>query len=78
MALKQISLSIPQNLYEESKKQYEEFGYKNLQEFILDLLRRKVLFENEKRYEEIERRMKKGIGVRKFDQKGAINYLRSI
>ena len=45
MNQKQISLTIPENLFEASKEYYEELGYRNLQEFILDLIRKKVIIE---------------------------------
>lgn len=78
MALKQISLAIPEILFEASKKHYQEFGYRSMQEFILDLIRRNVLMEKIERYTEIEERMKKGIGVKKFSQKNAVKYLRGL
>jgi metal-responsive CopG/Arc/MetJ family transcriptional regulator len=54
MELKKISLSIPDNLLEASKEYSKEFGYKNVQEFILELIRMKVFLEK------IEQDMKKG------------------
>lgn len=42
------------------------------------LARRKVLRENVQRYREIEERMKKGIGVKKFTQKDAAKYVRGL
>ncbi len=76
--LKQISLSIPQALFEGAREYCSEFGYRNIQEFLTDLLRRKVVLEDHERYKQIEARMKKGKGVKKFDQKGAINYLKGL
>ncbi len=78
MGLKQISLTMPKNLFDASKDYSEEFGYRNLQEFIVDLVRRKVILENIERYKGIEERMKKGIGVKKFSQKDAVKYLKSL
>ncbi|HMA83573.1 MAG TPA: ribbon-helix-helix domain-containing protein [Candidatus Thermoplasmatota archaeon] len=78
MTLKQISLSIPDKLLEESKKYSKEFGYKNVQEFILELLRRKVFIEKFERYHQIEQDMKKGKNVKRFNQKDAIDYLESL
>lgn len=75
--MKQISLTVPENLLALSKEYSEEFGYKNLQEFILDLIRKKVVIEDIERYKKIEERMKKGIGVKKFGKKGAKKYLKS-
>jgi len=59
MTLKQISLSIPDNLLEASKEYSKEFGYKNVQEFVLELIRRKVFIEKFERYQKIEKDMKK-------------------
>ena len=75
---KQISLVIPVPLLEASREYSEEYGYRTIQEFIIDLLRKKVLLENEQRYREIEEKMKKGIGVKKFSQKEAVKYLRGL
>lgn len=76
--MKQISLTVPEVLFEASREYYQELGFRNLQEFILDLLRRKVVLENIDRYREIEERMKKGIGVKKFSQKEAVKFLRGL
>ena len=75
---KQISLTIPENLLEASQEYYKEFGYKNLQEFILDLIRKKVIIENISRYKQIEERMKKGIGVKKFSKKDGLKYIKGL
>lgn len=76
--LKQISLTVPETLLQASKEYYLEYGYRNLQEFILDLLRKKVILDNISRYQEIELRMKKGIGVKRFSQKEAASYLKGM
>ena len=78
MDAKQISLTLPENLFNASKKYSEEFGYRNLQEFILDLIRGKVVAENVGRYKAIEGRMKQGIGVRRLNQKDAVRFLHSL
>jgi len=78
MEIKQISLTLPEALLEASKEYSEEYGYRNIQEFIVDLLRKKVILENADRYREIEQRMNVGKGVKKFNQKDAIQYLRSL
>ena len=78
MSLKQISLTMPRNLFDASNRYYKEFGYRNLQEFVIDLIRKRVIIENLSRYKEIEERMKKGIGVKKFSQKEAIKYLKEL
>jgi len=76
MEAKQISLTLPETLFEASREYSEEYGYRTIQEFIVDLLRKKVILENTERYKEIEERMKKGIGVKRFTQAEAVKYLR--
>lgn len=78
MALKQISLTIPENLLNATKDYSKEFGYRNVQEFILELVRNRVLFENVERYQKIETDMKRGKNVKKFNQKDAVKYLKSL
>ena len=78
MTLKQISLTIPENLLKASKEYSKEFGYRNIQEFILELIRKKVFFEKIERYQKIEREMIEGKKVKKFNQKDAVNYLESL
>lgn len=78
MGQKQISLTIPESLFEASKKYSEEFGYRSLQEFIVDLIRKKVILDNIERYKKIEERMKRKKGVKVFEQKEAVKYLRGL
>ena len=78
MSLKQISLTMPEKLFNASKDYTQEFGYRNLQEFILELLRKKVVLERVGRYNQIEEEMKSGKNVKKFSQAGAIKYLKSL
>ncbi len=78
MSLKQISLTMPENLLKASKEYSKEFGYRNIQEFILELIRKKVLFERIERYQNIESDMIKGKNVKKFNQKDAVDYLESL
>ncbi len=78
MTLKQISLTIPENLLKASKEYSKEFGYRNLQEFILELIRKKVFFERIERYQKIENDMIRGKNVKKFNQKDAVEYLKSL
>jgi len=78
MALKQISLTMPENLLKASKEYSKEFGYRNIQEFILELIRKKVFFEKIERYQKIEKEMLLGKNVKKFNQKDAIEYLESL
>ena len=78
MTLKQISLTIPENLLEASKEYSKEFGYRNIQEFVLELIRKKVFFERMERYQNIENDMIHGKNVKKFNQKDAVEYLKSL
>jgi metal-responsive CopG/Arc/MetJ family transcriptional regulator len=78
MALKQISLTLPENLLNATKDYSKEFGYRNVQEFILELVRNRVLYENVERYQKIEQDMKRGKNVKKFNQKDAVKYLKSL
>ena len=78
MALKQISLTIPENLLKASKEYSKEFGYRNIQEFILEIIRKKVFFEKIERYQKIEKEMILGKKVKKFNQKDAVEYLESL
>ena len=78
MGLKQISLTMPENLLQASKGYSEQFGYKNVQEFILDLVRDKIMLQNIERYKKIDERMTKGLGVKKLSQKGAVKYVKGL
>lgn len=78
MTLKQISLTMPENLLKASKEYSKEFGYRNLQEFILELIRKKVFFERRERYQKIENDMIRGKNVKKFNQKDAVEYLKNL
>ncbi len=78
MTLKQISLTLPENLLKASKEYSKEFGYRNLQEFILELIRKKVFFERRERYQKIENDMIRGKNVKKFNQKDAVEYLKNL
>lgn len=78
MITKQISLNIPQPLFQASKEYSEEYGFRSVQEFIVDLIRHKVFLENRERYQKIEERMKRGVGVKRFNQKDAIKYLQKL
>ena len=78
MTLKQISLTIPENLLKASKEYSKEFGYRNIQEFVLELIRKKVFFERMERYRKIENDMISGKNVKKFNQKDAVEYLKSL
>lgn len=74
--MKQISLTLPENLLEASKDHSKEVGYRNIQEFILDLIRKKVILGNIGRYKRTEKRMKEGVRVKKLSQKEAEKYLK--
>ena len=74
----QISLTLSEPLLQASKEYSQEYGYRTIQELIIDLLRQKVIMETATRYREIETRMKKNIGVKKFNQKDALSYIRGL
>ena len=78
MALKQISLTMPENLLKASKEYSKEFGYRNIQEFILEIIRKKVFFEKIERYQKIEKEMILDEKIKKFNQKDAVEYLESL
>ena len=78
MVLKQISLSIPETLFKASKDYTQELGYRNIQEFILEFLRKKVILDNLERYRGIEQEMKSGKNVKKFNQNEAIGFLNKL
>ena len=75
---KQISLTLPEPLWALSRQYTLDFGYRSIQEFILDILRKKVVLDNTERYKKIEERMKKGIGVKKFTQQEAIHFIKGL
>ena len=78
MALKQISLTIPEKLLKETKDYTKEYGYRNVQELILELVRNRVLNEKIERYQRIEHDMQRGKKVKKFSQNEAVEYLKSL
>jgi metal-responsive CopG/Arc/MetJ family transcriptional regulator len=78
MTLKQISLTIPEKLLKETKNYTKEYGYRNVQELILELVRNRVLYEKIERYQRIEHDMQQGKKVKKFSQKEAVDYLKSL
>ena len=69
---------MPENLFKASKDYTKQLGYRNLQEFILELVRKKVMSQNVDRYKRIEKDMKAGKNVKKLKQKEALNYLKSM
>jgi len=78
MTLKQISLTIPEKLLKETKNYTKEYGYRNVQELILELVRNRVINEKIERYQRIEHDMQQGKKVKKFSQKEAVDYLKSL
>ncbi|MFH0986437.1 MAG: hypothetical protein V1911_00140 [Candidatus Micrarchaeota archaeon] len=73
MKARQISLTIPEVLLKESEEHSKEYGYKTVQEFILDVLRKKLIIENVERYRQIELEMI--TSGKKMSQKQALDYL---
>jgi len=76
MALKQISVTVPMNLFRASKEYSEEYGYKNVQELMLDLVRKKVMAKRIERYEEIEGQIDRE--SKAMGKKEAIAYLEGL
>lgn len=75
MQTEQISLTLPEVLFKESREYIKEYGYKNVQELVLDLLRQKVLIEKVERYKKIDQELDKQKGM---SQKEAIKYLKGL
>ena len=76
---KQISLTVPEALLLTSIEYAKDLGYRNVQEFILDLMRKRVISKkNLERYREIERKMDQGIDVKTFSQEEALDYIRNL
>jgi hypothetical protein len=68
---------MPDGLFNASQKYTEDFGYRNMQEFILELVRERVLAEKIARYRSIEEGMKKG-KAKKFTKAEALNYMKGL
>lgn len=78
MALKNINLSIPENLLKEAQHFADDFGYRNVQELLLDLLRSKLMNELYLENKRIEDEMDRGINVKKMSQEEAIEYFKNL
>jgi hypothetical protein len=65
---KQISLVLPETLFKASKRYSHDMGYRSLQEFILDLVRRRV--KEDERLRRIEESMDKNPNIKTFKTKG--------
>jgi hypothetical protein len=76
MEVKQISLTLPDNLFRASQKYTEEFGYRNMQELILELIRERMLAEKIARYREIENSMKSK--AKKLTKAQALEYVKGL
>ena len=72
--MKQISLTLPETLFNLSKEHSQEYGYRSVQEFIIDLVRHKVLVDNIDRYDKIKRQMEKD-NVKRYSQAEAKAFL---
>lgn len=57
--MKQISVTIPENLYNQSEKYCSIEGYRNVQELILELLRDEIFKKNLPKYERILKQAQK-------------------
>ena len=69
---------LPEKLLDTSKKYPEGFGYRNVQEFVLELLRKTVFFERIRQYQKIDEEMLSGKNIKKFNQKDAVEYLKDL
>lgn len=74
MVLKQVSLALPKNLLDDSKKYASEYGYKNIQELILDLIRERIYFKRIQRYQRLEKEMDANKDTKHFTQEEAVEY----
>lgn len=74
-----INLAMPELLFEASKEHSKQYGYRTIQEFILELVRQEVIMKDVQRLKKIEEKMDKGIGSKEFKtQQEAIDYLKSL
>lgn len=73
MALKQISLTLPENLLKRAKQYCDEYGYRNVQELLLELMRDRMTLKNIERYKKIEDKMEKNTV---YDQKAAARHIK--
>jgi metal-responsive CopG/Arc/MetJ family transcriptional regulator len=65
---KQISLTLPETLFKASKEYSEAMGYRSTQEFIVDVVRRRVLLDEEERLRRVEEEMDRA-NVKRFSAK---------
>jgi hypothetical protein len=47
MALKQINLTLPENLIKSAKEYSKKFGFRNIQELATESMREKIFFQKE-------------------------------
>jgi cell fate (sporulation/competence/biofilm development) regulator YlbF (YheA/YmcA/DUF963 family) len=68
---KQISLTIPETLFKASRSYSKEMGFRNVQELILDSLRRRAMadLEEDERLRKIEEDMDRNPNIRTFKTK---------
>jgi hypothetical protein len=66
---KQISLTLPENLFKASKEYSKEMGYKNVQEFILDSIRRRTIFDESAEMDMLEAEVDRNPNTRVFKTK---------
>jgi len=78
MSFKQISLTMPENLLKASQEYIKDFGYKNVQELILELIRNKVIIQKIERYQQIESEMINNTKIKEYNQKEALNFINNL
>jgi metal-responsive CopG/Arc/MetJ family transcriptional regulator len=76
---RQISLTLPEALFKASKEYSKEMGYRSTQEFIADLIRRKVFIDEEERLRTLEEEMDRNLNIKTFKTKeAALRHLDSL
>lgn len=63
---KQISLTVPEVLFKASRDYSKEMGYRSTQEFIVDLVRRKVFLDEDERLGRLEAEMDNNPNITKL------------
>jgi len=77
--MRQISVSIPDLVYKEGSKYAKKFGYRNVQEVMVDLLRRNLFGNEVAEYKRISKEMRDGKNVVRFEtKKDALEFLEAI
>lgn len=77
--MRQISVSLPDLVYKEGRKYAKKFGYRNIQDVMVDLLRRNLFGDEVAEYRQISKEMSAGKNVVRFEtKKDALEFLEAI